>query len=154
LVGEILRAAGKKVFVGGNLGVPFISAVSDDWDWIVLEISSFQLEWVNQFRPRVAVLLNLSEDHLDRYASFAEYGATKARIFEAQTSSDTAILNRDDPSVWEMRKRLKPRVRFLRLCRSRRGCVCWPNELIWRDDGDRRAIFTGGRQASRHTQPG
>ena len=136
LVGEILRAAGKKVFVGGNLGVPFIRAVSDDWDWIVLEISSFQLEWVNEFRPRVAVLLNLSEDHLDRYASFAEYGATKARIFEAQTSSDTAILNRDDPSVWEMRKRLKPRVVSFGFAEVGEGAFAGPNELIWRDDGD------------------
>ncbi|HEX5605594.1 MAG TPA: UDP-N-acetylmuramoyl-L-alanine--D-glutamate ligase [Candidatus Binatia bacterium] len=135
LVGEMLRAAGKKVFVGGNLGVPFISAVSDDWDWTVLEISSFQLEWVKQFRPRVAVLLNLSEDHLDRYASFAEYGATKARIFEAQTSSDTAILNRDDPSVWEMRKRLKSRVVSFGFAEAGAGVFAAGNELIWRDGG-------------------
>jgi UDP-N-acetylmuramoylalanine--D-glutamate ligase len=135
LVGEILRAAGKRVFVGGNIGVPFISAVSDDWDWTVLEISSFQLEWVKQFRPRVAVLLNLSEDHLDRYASFAEYGATKARIFEAQTSSDTAILNRDDPSVWEVRKRLKSRVVSFGFAEVGDGAFTAGSELIWRDGG-------------------
>lgn len=135
LVGEILRTAGKKAFVGGNLGVPFISAVSDDWDWTVLEISSFQLEWVKQFRPGVAVLLNLTEDHLDRYASFAQYGATKARIFEAQTSSDTAILNRDDPRVWEMRKRLKSRVVSFGFAEVGTGMFAAGNELIWRDGG-------------------
>ena len=135
LVGEILRAAGKKVFIGGNLGVPFISAVSNEWDWIVLEISSFQLEWVQQFRPQVAVLLNLSEDHLDRYPSFAEYCAAKERIFAAQTSSDTAILNRDDARVWEMRKRLNSRVLSFGFAEVDTGVFVAGDEVVWRDGG-------------------
>jgi len=133
LVGEMLTTAGKKVFVGGNLGVPFISAVSNDWDWTVLEISSFQLEWVKQFRPRVAVLLNLSEDHLDRYASFAEYCAAKARIFVAQTSSDIAILNRDDAPVWEMCNRLNSRVLSFGFAEVGEGVFVAGDEIIWRD---------------------
>jgi UDP-N-acetylmuramoylalanine--D-glutamate ligase len=135
LVGEMLTTAGKKVFVGGNLGVPFISAVSKEWDWTVLEISSFQLEWVKQFRPRVAVLLNLSEDHLDRYASFAEYCAAKARIFAAQTSSDIAILNRDDAPVWEMRSRLNSRVLSFGFAEVGEGVFAAGDEIIWRDSG-------------------
>ena len=135
LVGEMLTTAGKQVFVGGNLGVPFISAVSNDWDWTVLEISSFQLEWVKQFRPRVGVLLNLSEDHLDRYASFAEYCAAKARIFAAQTSSDIAILNRDDAPVWEMRNRFNSRVLSFGFAEVGEGVFAAGDEIIWRDSG-------------------
>jgi len=143
LVGEILRAAGKRVFIGGNLGVPFISAVSNEWDWIVLEISSFQLEWVQQFRPQVAVLLNLSEDHLDRYPSFAEYCAAKERIFAAQTSSDTAILNRDDARVWEMRKRLNSRVLSFGFAEVDTGVFVAGEEVVWRDGGAEERFLVG-----------
>jgi len=84
LIGKMLEADGKKVFVGGNLGAPFIGAAAAAWDWGVVEISSFQLEWVHEFRPRIALLLNVTEDHLDRYASFADYCQAKERIFAAQ----------------------------------------------------------------------
>ena len=143
LVGEILRAAGKKVFIGGNLGVPFISAVSNQWDWTVLEISSFQLEWVQQFRPHVAVLLNLSEDHLDRYESFAEYCAAKERIFAAQTSSDTAILNRDDARVWEIRKRLNSRVLSFGFAEVGTGVFAAGDEVVWRAGGAEERFSVG-----------
>ena len=143
LVGEILRAAGKKVFLGGNLGVPFISALSNDWDWTVLEISSFQLEWVQQFRPHVAVLLNVSEDHLDRYASFADYCAAKERIFAAQTSSDTAILNRDDARVWAMRERLNSRVLSFGFAEVGAGVFVAGDEVVWRGDGAEERFSVG-----------
>jgi len=133
LVGEMLAANRKKVFVGGNLGVPLISAVSNDWDWGVLEISSFQLEWVEQFRPRIAVLLNVTDDHLDRYASFAEYCAAKERIFAAQTSTDIALLNRNDRQVWDMRKRLKARVVSFGFSEATEGVFASGGEIIWRD---------------------
>jgi len=135
LVGEMLATNRKRVFVGGNLGVPFISAVSNDWDWGVLEISSFQLEWVEQFRPRIAVLLNVTDDHLDRYASFTEYCATKERIFEAQTSTDIAVLNRDDGRVWDLRKRLKARVVSFGFSEATEGVFASGGEIIWRDSG-------------------
>jgi len=135
LVGEMLATNRKRVFVGGNLGVPFISAVSNDWDWGVLEISSFQLEWVEQFRPRIAVLLYVTDDHLDRYASFTEYCATKERIFEAQTSTDIAVLNRDDGRVWDLRKRLKARVVSFGFSAATEGVFASGGEIIWRDSG-------------------
>jgi UDP-N-acetylmuramoylalanine--D-glutamate ligase len=135
LVGEMIKASGRKVFVGGNLGVPFIAAIADDWDRAVLEISSFQLEWIEQFHPRVAVLLNISEDHLDRYPSFADYGAAKERVFAAQTNADVAILNRDDPLVWAMRDRIKARVVSFGFSAVSEGIFPSADEIIWRDGG-------------------
>jgi len=102
LIGEILKEAGISAFVGGNIGAPLIGFVSGHWDWGVVEVSSFQLEWVEQFRPRIAALLNLTEDHLDRYTDFASYCEAKGRIFDAQGKEDVAVLNRDDPVVWSL----------------------------------------------------
>ncbi|HSQ13131.1 MAG TPA: UDP-N-acetylmuramoyl-L-alanine--D-glutamate ligase, partial [Candidatus Deferrimicrobium sp.] len=110
LIGKMLQADGKKVFLGGNLGAPFIGAVTGSWDWGVIEISSFQLEWVDEFRPRIALLLNLTEDHLDRYASFSDYCQAKQRIFAAQQRADVEIINRDDPLVWQLRERIAAHV--------------------------------------------
>ncbi len=101
LLGEMFRYAGKKVFVGGNIGTPLIAYVSgtQDQDFVIAEISSFQLEGIKAFKPFISVLLNVTEDHLDRYQSFAEYSAAKGRIFLNQTESDIAVLNYDDPQV-------------------------------------------------------
>ena len=85
----------EKTFVGGNLGVPFISGIKDYRDFI-LEISSFQLEWVYDFKPDIAVLLNVEDDHLDRYENFDEYRLTKYKLFKNLKYSDTAVLNYDD----------------------------------------------------------
>jgi UDP-N-acetylmuramoylalanine--D-glutamate ligase len=134
LVGETMKVSGQRIFLGGNLGAPFIGAVSNDWDWGVVEISSFQLEWIEKFRPRIAALLNISEDHLDRYATFADYCGAKERIFEGQTSDDFAILNRDDPRVWEMRRRIKARIVSFGFSEVRDGVVATANEIIWRFD--------------------
>lgn len=99
LVGELLRGCGKSVFVGGNIGNPLIGAVngSQPYDYAVLEISSFQLQWVDYFRPAVSVLLNTTVDHLDYHGTFEEYRAAKERVFENQQAGDLAILNADDP---------------------------------------------------------
>jgi len=132
LVGEIMKASGQNIFLGGNLGAPFIGAVSSDWDWGVVEISSFQLEWIEKFRPRIAALLNISEDHLDRYATFGDYCRAKERIFEAQSADDFAVLNRDDPRVWEMRERIKGRVVSFGFAEVRDGVFATANEIIWR----------------------
>jgi len=101
LLGELFQHAGKKVFVGGNIGTPLIAYVSgtQDRDFVIAEISSFQLEGIKVFRPFISVLLNITEDHLDRYQSFAEYGDAKGRIFLNQTGEDFAVLNYDDPQV-------------------------------------------------------
>ena len=111
LTGEIFKACGFTTFVGGNIGTPLIElAMEEPVARVVVEISSFQLEWIDTFRPKVAVLLNITEDHLDRYAGMAEYVAAKARIFENQTADDFAVLNMDDPLVWEFAGRVKARV--------------------------------------------
>jgi UDP-N-acetylmuramoylalanine--D-glutamate ligase len=133
LIGEMLKADGQKTFLGGNLGTPFIAAVSESWDWGVVEISSFQLEWIEQFRPRIALLLNITEDHLDRYAAFADYCHAKARIFAAQTHEDVAILNRDDPLVWAMRDRVKARVVSFGFSEVGQGLFSRADEIIWRE---------------------
>ncbi len=132
LIGKMLQADGKKTFLGGNLGAPFIGAVSDDWDWGVVEISSFQLEWVETFRPRIALLLNMSEDHLDRYATFAEYCRAKQRIFAAQKSDDVAILNRDDPLVWKLKDKVPARVVSFGFSPVDDGVFATANEIVWR----------------------
>src|SRR5581483_6701234 len=100
LVGLALERAGRRTFTGGNLGTPLITAVDGDFDVAVAEVSSFQLEWVEQLRPRIACLLNVTPDHLDRHRTFAEYRDAKARIFAAQGADDLAVVNRDDPEAW------------------------------------------------------
>src|SRR5919205_1033772 len=101
LVGALLRNAGLPTQVGGNIGTPLVSLVetSREDGWTVVELSSYQLETIREFRPTVAVVLNLMPDHMDRYESFEDYGAAKHRIFRNQTKADVAVLNADDPVV-------------------------------------------------------
>ena len=98
LVGEILKEDKRECQVAGNIGVPFSSVVEDvsPQGIIVLEISSFQLENIEEFKPEVAALLNVSPDHLDRYPDLKSYSEAKLRIFENQTSQDFALFNLDD----------------------------------------------------------
>ena len=101
LLGELFRAAGKKVFVGGNIGTPltdYLAGPQDD-EIAVLEVSSFQLDGVEAFAPKVGVLLNISPDHLDRYDSFADYADSKFGLFSGQGKDDAAVLNGDDPEI-------------------------------------------------------
>jgi UDP-N-acetylmuramoylalanine--D-glutamate ligase len=99
----MLRTTGRPTFVGGNLGEPLAEAVGTPaaaaGGFCVVEASSFQLETTDTFHPRVAALLNVTADHLDRYPSLAAYAATKARIFAAQSADDRAVVNLDDPLV-------------------------------------------------------
>lgn len=101
LIGEILKDAGLPVQVGGNIGTPLISLVDSSRDdgWTVAELSSFQLETIINFHPAVAVALNITPDHMDRYESLTDYAAAKHRIFLNQTPDDVAILNADDRIV-------------------------------------------------------
>ncbi len=103
LIGHILKHAGKDVFVGGNIGRPLIgyACQKQDKDFVVAEISSFQLDTVVFFRPWLALLLNISEDHLDRYLSFDDYVRSKLQIFANQLPDDFAIINRDDPIIMQ-----------------------------------------------------
>jgi UDP-N-acetylmuramoylalanine--D-glutamate ligase len=98
LVGEILEKAGIPTLVGGNIGVPVVSLIeaSTDETWVVLEVSSFQLESTVQFHPSIAVILNITPDHLDRHGTFENYALAKERIFAAQDGSDSVVLNADN----------------------------------------------------------
>ena len=104
LLGKVLTKAGKKVFVGGNIGNPLIEFAGDNQaaDFVVAEISSFQLQWIEKFHPFIAVLLNITCDHVNYHGSFAEYRRIKARVFENQTKADYAILNAEDPQQQSM----------------------------------------------------
>lgn len=110
LVGHALERTGRRVFTGGNLGTPLIVAADTNPEVAVAEVSTFQLEWVRDFRPAVGALLNVTADHLDRHASFAEYRALKLRLFARQRPEDVAVLNRDDPEAWSARNGLAARV--------------------------------------------
>jgi UDP-N-acetylmuramoylalanine--D-glutamate ligase len=101
LIGEILKDAGVPTLVGGNIGTPLISLVekSRDDGWTVVEVSSFQLETIEEFHPTVALVLNVTPNHMDRYESFTDYAAAKHRIFMNQGPGDVAILNADDEIV-------------------------------------------------------
>ena len=109
LIGEMLKEDGRNVGVGGNVGDPLILFADGEhrWEMLVVEISSFQLEGIEDFRPRLSALLNITEDHLDRYARYSDYIWAKARIFANQDSGDMAVLNKDDPIVMELQERVK-----------------------------------------------
>ncbi|MCM3873474.1 MAG: UDP-N-acetylmuramoyl-L-alanine--D-glutamate ligase [Pyrinomonadaceae bacterium] len=101
LIGELLKDAGLPVQVGGNIGTPLITLVesSTDDDWTVVELSSYQLETIKEFHPSVAVVLNVTPNHMDRYEAFTDYAAAKHRIFMNQVPGDVAVLNGDDKVV-------------------------------------------------------
>jgi len=112
LIGELLKDAGLKVQVGGNIGTPLISLVASSVaeGWTVVELSSFQLETIKDFHPTVAVVLNVTPNHMDRYESLTDYAAAKHRIFMNQTPSDVAVLNADDEIVSSWAKGLRAHV--------------------------------------------
>jgi UDP-N-acetylmuramoylalanine--D-glutamate ligase len=110
LIGEISKHAGLRTFVGGNLGTPLVEAIGRNFELAVAEVSSYQLETIERFKPYVAIHLNLTDDHLDRYPDLEQYGRAKARIFENQDGGDWAILNRDDPLVWRLSQQVKAKV--------------------------------------------
>ncbi|MBP7215706.1 MAG: UDP-N-acetylmuramoyl-L-alanine--D-glutamate ligase [Candidatus Omnitrophica bacterium] len=112
LIGRMLEASGKKAFVCGNIGNPFSGEVQhvESSDYIVLEVSSFQLEKIKTFKPAIAVILNVSRNHLDRYENMQEYANAKKRIFLNQDNNDVLILNQEDASVREMAQDARSRV--------------------------------------------
>ncbi len=108
LIGRMVAADGKRVLVGGNIGVPLSSQVDESTPETIhaVEVSSFQLETTTSFRPWIAVWLNLADDHLDRHPDLASYAAAKARIFANQSGGDWAVVNLDDPIVMEHSERI------------------------------------------------
>lgn len=133
LVGLMMERAGQRTLVAGNIG----NALTEDpallrgKDWIVAELSSFQLEDIDTFRPRVATVLNITQDHLDRYADIAAYAEAKARIFMNQRRDDVLVLNFDDPLVRSLAARAPSRVvPFSRLERHAQGAYIENGNLV------------------------
>jgi len=114
LIGKILSKSGKKVFVCGNIGTPFCAEVEKmkKGDFVVLEVSSFQLEMIKSFKPKIAVILNLTPNHLDRYNNIQEYLDAKKRIFMNQDKNDFLVLNADDPLLMAVAPEAKSKVVF------------------------------------------
>ena len=144
LTGEIMTAAGLPTLVGGNIGTPAISlaerAKADTA--VVLEISSFQLETIQTFRPKIAVVLNVTPDHLDRHRTFEIYTDAKARIFENQQESDFAVLNADDPTCVAMGQRTRAQVYwFSRLKEVQSGAWVRDGNIVFRDPKGQREIL-------------
>src|SRR6266404_1766119 len=137
LIAHILRDAGVPTILAGNIGTPLISQVEQTSDKTisVTELSSFQLELIDTFRADISVFLNLTPDHLDRHHTLEAYGAAKARIFENQTESDSAVLNADDPATRPYAP-AKPQVFwFSRKQRVAQGAFVRENEIVFRQDG-------------------
>ena len=138
LTGEILSTSGLKTLVGGNIGTPAISFVhqSTPETTTVLEVSSFQLETIRTFKPKIAVILNITPDHLDRHRTFAAYVDAKARIFENQQADDFAVLNADDPTCVELAGRTRASVFwFSRQKETEHGGHVRGGSIVFRRDG-------------------
>ncbi len=137
LIGELLRDAGLPgVQVGGNIGKALISMIDDSRDdgWTVVEVSSFQLETVKTFRPSIALVLNVTPNHMDRYETFNDYAAAKHRIFMNQTPDDVAVLNADDPVVSSWESGLRARVIGFSVRKElEHGVWLRGKELVFRD---------------------
>lgn len=150
LIGLLLKEHGKRVFVGGNLGTPLSEAALNTYrsgaqgvpyDYVVAEVSSFQLETIARFRPWIAALLNITPDHLDRYPALAPYVAAKARIFENQTSDDYAVLNHDDERTLAFRNGLRAHeLGFSRTGSMKEGAFLDGDQLVLSFKGQRQSI--------------
>jgi UDP-N-acetylmuramoylalanine--D-glutamate ligase len=137
LVAHILKTSNVPTLIGGNIGTPLLALVetSVDTSVTVAEISSFQLETIDSFRPEIGVLLNLTPDHLDRHITFEEYAGAKMRMFENQLEKDIALLNADDPEVTK-RMPAKPKIFwFSRQKRVATGAFLRDDQIIFRHEG-------------------
>jgi UDP-N-acetylmuramoylalanine--D-glutamate ligase len=146
-IAEILRFDPRPVALAGNIGVPLSGFLGDSRPRdFVCEVSSFQLEAVERFRPDVAVLTNVTPDHLDRYASFEEYVAAKARIFSNQREEDFAVVNADDQIARGIETRAR-RVPFSRLAPAPGGTWCENGRIVSEARGERREVIAAARLA-------
>jgi UDP-N-acetylmuramoylalanine--D-glutamate ligase len=139
LVGEILEHAGMETLVGGNIGVPVIELIepSTEMSWSVLEVSSFQLESTEEFRPKIAVILNITPDHLDRHGTFENYALAKERIFAAQTPDDFVVLNADNARAAAAAERAKSKVYWFSLDRTvPQGAWVQEGQVVFRASKD------------------
>lgn len=143
LMGEMFRQAGKVVQVAGNVGFPLSAAVlkAGPEDVLVVEVSSFQLETVQNFHPRAATVLNITPDHLNRHGSMENYIALKARIFDNQTPVDLAVLNLDDPVTRAMAQGVPAQLAYFSVEQEvDAGAMLRKEEIIIRRNGQERII--------------
>jgi UDP-N-acetylmuramoylalanine--D-glutamate ligase len=143
LVEHILKTAGMQTILAGNIGTPLIGCVDamTDNTFTVVELSSFQLELIDTFRPNIGVFLNLTPDHLDRHHTLEAYGSAKARLFENQIGDDAAILNADDAATTPYAPSL-PRVYwFSRKQRVAQGAYVRGEEIVFRQDGTEEVLL-------------
>jgi UDP-N-acetylmuramoylalanine--D-glutamate ligase len=144
LVSELLIGSGMKGHVAGNIGIPLVSLAdsSTPEDVYAVELSSFQLESIREFRPFIGSILNLTPDHMDRYAGFEDYIAAKRRIFMNQTKTDFAVLNAQDPRTAEMAKEMPAQsVLFSRLQTLGHGAFLRKDRVIFRDGQRENDLF-------------
>ena len=154
LVGEILSKSGKKTLVGGNIGTPVISLAGQSTadSMVALEISSFQLESIQQFRPWIGAILNITPDHLDRHHTFQAYVDAKARIFENQHAAragenqqagDFAVLNADDPTCVALKDKIKASLLwFSRKQPVENGAFLRNEQIIFRQNGQEQVVLS------------
>src|ERR1700720_4571150 len=144
LAGEIIAAGKFSTVVGGNIGTPAISLVDQAGPatWTVLEVSSFQLETIVEFRPRIAVILNITPDHLDRHKTFANYVNAKARVFENQGTDDFIVLNADDSTTAGLADRTRAQLYwFSRKKEIENGAFARSAHIYFRDGRSEREIM-------------
>jgi UDP-N-acetylmuramoylalanine--D-glutamate ligase len=145
LIGEILKNAGIETQIGGNIGTPLVdlAETSTDETWTVVELSSFQLETIKDFRPTVAVALNVTPNHLDRYDFFSDYAAAKHRLFMNQTTEDAAILNADDEITASWAENLKAHTVLFSVKKElNEGLFLRERELVCRANGKEKVLTT------------
>ena len=143
LLGKIFENMGQQSYVAGNIGYPLsaVALTSKKTDIVVTEVSSFQLESIKTFRPHVAAVLNISEDHLNRHGTMAQYTKLKQRIFENQRETDIAVLNLDDPLVAKMAGKIKSKVMyFSRTQPVEEGAYIKDGKIIWTSGGVKKII--------------
>jgi UDP-N-acetylmuramoylalanine--D-glutamate ligase len=145
LIGELLKNAGIPVQIGGNIGTPLVSLAESSREdgWTVVELSSFQLETIKDFHSNVAVALNVTPNHLDRYDFFSDYAAAKHRLFINQTADDVAILNADDEITLSWAKGLKANITFFSVKKELdEGLFLRGRDLICRAGGKEKVLTT------------
>lgn len=143
LVGHILESAKIPVLVGGNIGTPLLARVeaSSDSSVTVAEVSSFQLETIDAFRPDVGVLLNLTPDHIDRHGSFEEYARAKQNLFRNMLDRDAAVLNADDPQVAQRGPAHGQTFWFSRQKRLAAGTFLRGDQIVFRREGSESVLM-------------
>jgi UDP-N-acetylmuramoylalanine--D-glutamate ligase len=154
LVSRLLTETGLRGYAAGNIGIPLVSFVADSSpeDLYAVELSSFQLEGIKDFRPRIGSILNLTQDHMDRYTGFEDYVSAKSRIFMNQGKTDFAVLNADDPRTAEIESRVRSKpVMFSRKRSVRHGAFVQNGRVIYRNEEGEKDLFAVGAIALKGT---